>query len=454
LRQNSRILKLYLFSAISEEYRDEFYRQMRQQNVKVIQFLAIFIVFLVLATYFSEGFINYPELLHGYQDYRNVTLYFLVTALPVAILFSALRKNQPYETLHRYNWLAFLYAALFIGGNIWLSFLSQANPRNAITMLMMSMLLIGAMMVLTFAETILLIVPCVAVFSIGLAFFQTDPALWLGNYSVFCFVIVAFFMVSRMLYSYHVNYYIKVKTIEEHTLEIKRANEAKNEILGIVAHDLRSPISNIQSLVEMIQSYSLSEAEKEEYLSRILECCVKANTTISDIITAAKHDRIGEMIVSEENLNASLREICSVWERIINGKRHFSLSLPPHDLFVDLNKDKFHRIMDNLISNAIKFTTEKTGNIQVGLMPHNGSARIMVKDNGIGIPRHQVPHLFDKFTSAGRNGLNNEISVGLGLNISKQLVEKHKGRIHVETEENKGSTFYIDLPVKTNIITT
>jgi two-component system sensor histidine kinase VicK len=446
-------LKLYLFTPIPEKYRGEFYKQMRQQNVRIIHVLAITMVLLVTVTYASEVFFDYSTLLKNYTAYRNVTAYFLITALPLAILFTWLRQKRSHEALHKFNWLAFLYAGLFIGGNIWLSFLSQANPKNAITMLMMSMLLIGAMMVLTLAETLLLIFPCIAVFTIGLAYFQTDPALWLANYFVFCFVITAFFVVSRMIYSYHVNYYTKVRTIEENTLEIRLANEAKNEILSVVAHDLRSPISNIQTLVELIQNYELSAVEKNEYLRRIVDCCIKANTTIRDIINTARQDTMAEMTVSRENLNTVIWDMYSGWEKIINGKRKLNLVLPAQEVFADINKDKFHRIMDNLISNAIKFTTELNGSISIELRINDNKACIAVKDNGIGIPEHQLPHLFEKFTAAGRTGLNNEASIGLGLSISKQLVEKHKGRIYVETEEYKGTTFYIELPLKTNIIT-
>jgi len=446
-------LKLYLFTPIPEKYRGEFYKQMRQQNVRIIHLLAITMVLLVTATYMAGAFFDYRSLLKNYPAYRNVTAYFLATALPVALLFGWLRRSRKPDTLHRFNWLAFSYAALFIGGNIWLSFLSQANPKNATTMLMMSMQLIGAMMVFTLAETLLIILPCITVFTIGLAYFQTDPALWVANYFVFCFTITAFFVVSRMLYSYHVNYYTKVRTIEENTVEIQRANESKNEIMSMVAHDLRSPISNIQSLVELMQNYELTEAEKAEYLRRIIDCCNKANMTMRDIIMAAKQEHISGMVVSEENLNLVLWEIYSGWEKIVHGKRKFNLLLPAQELYTDLNKAKFHRVMDNLISNAIKFTTEDQGSISIELQAAGSNARISVKDNGIGIPPHQVPHLFEKFTTAGRSGLNNEASVGLGLNISKHLIEKHKGRIYVETAEYEGTTFYIELPLKTNNIT-
>lgn len=420
---------------------------MRQQNVKTIHFLAVSVLTGILLIRFSAIFIDYTHMVNYHLRYRSVSNYFIITSILFAGSLTLIRKYVPYQRLHKYNWVAFLYAASFIGGNIWFSFLAQNNPKNTITMLMMALLLIAAMMVLSLLETILLIVPCVVVFTFGLAHFQTNPEQWVANYVVFCFVVSGFFMLSRLLYSYHVNSYIKVKTIEENTLEIKHANEAKNEILSVVAHDLRSPISNIQSLVEMIQNYELSEEERTDYLARIVECCVKANTTIRDIITAAREDKMGEMAVSEECLNQCLQEICTGWKKIINGKRELQLVLPREKIFAGINKDKFNRIMDNLISNAIKFTTEETGNIRVELQAAGNMARIMVKDNGIGIPPDQVPHLFEKFTSASRAGLNNEVSVGLGLNISKQLVEKHRGRIYVESRENDGASFYIELPV-------
>jgi two-component system sensor histidine kinase VicK len=308
-------VKLYFLSPISENYREDFYNQMRQQNVKAMHVVSLFLAASELLIYFSAMFIDYGSMIKSFDRYYNVCVYFLVISLIFAGIFTFIKKGTQGKDLWKYNVLAILYASLVIAGNIWLSFIAQGNPKNSLTMLMMSMLLIAALMVLTLGETFLITIPCFIVFTFGLKYFQTNMEFWITNYLVFCFILIGFLGISRLLYSYHVNYFIKVKTIEDKTIETIQANESKTEILSIVAHDLRSPIANIQTLVEMMQSTGQTDAEKMIYLEHIRDCCEKANSTIRDIITAAKEDRAGMMIVTRESLNDLLLGICNGWQR-------------------------------------------------------------------------------------------------------------------------------------------
>ncbi|RZK35204.1 MAG: ATP-binding protein, partial [Hymenobacter sp.] len=100
--------------------------------------------------------------------------------------------------------------------------------------------------------------------------------------------------------------------------------------------------------------------------------------------------------------------------------------------------------VNNLISNAIKFTRDGSS-ITLSLEERPEKVMIIVSDNGIGIPERFHAALFDKFSPAGRTGLNGEPSVGLGMSIIKTIVEWHEGRIWFESEETKGTTFYIEI---------
>jgi two-component system sensor histidine kinase VicK len=116
------------------------------------------------------------------------------------------------------------------------------------------------------------------------------------------------------------------------------------------------------------------------------------------------------------------------------------------DVLVHINTDKFNRVLDNLISNALKFSKEKD-KLDLILGTTGGYAVLQVQDHGLGIPKDMLPHIFERFTKAGRQGLKGETSTGLGLSIVKQIIEKHGGKISVDSEEGKGSTFTIKLPV-------
>jgi two-component system sensor histidine kinase VicK len=115
------------------------------------------------------------------------------------------------------------------------------------------------------------------------------------------------------------------------------------------------------------------------------------------------------------------------------------------EIYVEFDDMKLMQAVNNLISNAIKFTP-KGGIITVCLTDKDKTVLITVADNGIGIPQKYHDTLFDKFTRARRPGLNGEPTTGLGMSIIKTIVEWHRGQIWFESEENKGSTFYIEIP--------
>lgn len=109
-----------------------------------------------------------------------------------------------------------------------------------------------------------------------------------------------------------------------------------------------------------------------------------------------------------------------------------------------VNNDKFSRVISNLISNAVKFS-HSNSTILITTQYTTESVLIKVADNGIGIPKQMQEVIFDKFTKAGRKGTAGEKSFGLGMSIVKQIVELHGGKIWLESEENKGTTIYIEL---------
>lgn len=108
---------------------------------------------------------------------------------------------------------------------------------------------------------------------------------------------------------------------------------------------------------------------------------------------------------------------------------------------------KFIQVITNLVSNAIKFTQDDgTISIHVEDKEDTGTLLITIEDNGIGIPDKYHASLFDKFTKARRPGLRKEPTIGLGMSIIKTIIEWHNGKIWFESEENKGTTFYLEIP--------
>ncbi len=110
-----------------------------------------------------------------------------------------------------------------------------------------------------------------------------------------------------------------------------------------------------------------------------------------------------------------------------------------------MDESKFVQIVNNLVSNALKFTRDQ-GVISLNVMDQGATVLFAFKDDGIGIPEKHHATLFEKFTDARRPGLNGEPTVGLGLSIVKTIVDWHQGRIWVNSKENDGTCFYVEIP--------
>lgn len=438
-------MKLYLISSIEPEFKDGFSNQTRLQNFKIAQIIAVISLVLGAIWRSTTLFFDYHPVFPNFQEYLAINSYFAIISFFFVIAFMRMRKQMEPETLAKYHWIVWLYALLFIIKNIGFSFVAQRNPSNTMAMLLLGLFLVAGVLVFSLRETIAIAAITFVIFIVGLGYFQTDSNLWVSNMVAFCIILSVYVTISRVLYTYHANYYKKVRTIELKNKEIELANESKNELLSMVAHDLRSPLNNIQSLVEIMQMPG-QENEQAAYFQYIKDCCDKADRIIREIVAAAQDENSTNVLKTPEHISTLLQDCVRNWKKVINNKVSLELVLPEEWIVLPVHKDKVQRIIDNLIGNAIKFTPETNGKIVVELKKMDTHIQISVMDNGVGIPKKDIPHLFDKFTSAGRTGINNEASIGLGLHISKQFAEQHGGKLWVESIEDEGSTFYLNLP--------
>jgi two-component system sensor histidine kinase VicK len=241
---------------------------------------------------------------------------------------------------------------------------------------------------------------------------------------------------------------------ERKNLEIKHKQlyDAQETIMHLVAHDLKNPLNNIEIIVGLLQSHAAvrgiapacAQQEVQKLLTLASQACTNAGTLLQDVLYLGQLEAT-RLEKHRTDLNAFLRERLEVF-RVTAGEKNISLvlDLPQEPLYAAIHRDKFGRILDNLLSNALKFTPAE-GTIQVSLQAHDGRVRLTVRDTGLGIPPELQPRVFDKFTSASRPGLYGDTTTGLGLFITKQIVEMHQGQIWLESVENEGTTFYIEL---------
>lgn len=240
-----------------------------------------------------------------------------------------------------------------------------------------------------------------------------------------------------------------ITTVKENYRDLERHGAKKNSILEILSHDLAVPLANIQALADVLSESTQGYNDKE--VSHIIDIIRRSSTQSVRMIREFVHQEFlesssVELFATRENLVVKMLEVVEQYkssEGKINKEFRFSTSSDTIHATIDSNK--FMQVINNLISNAIKFTKEG-GLISIDLSEQNSTVLITIKDNGIGIPKKYHDKLFDRFTPARRQGLLGEPSTGLGMSIIKTIVEWHKGRIWFESEENVGTTFYIEIP--------
>jgi len=238
--------------------------------------------------------------------------------------------------------------------------------------------------------------------------------------------------------------------IHQQNQELKRLNADKDRFIAILAHDLKNPFNALLGLSEVLfkEISKLSNDEIVEFANHINTSAKNTYNLLEDLLMWAISQsgklpynpqqlnitRVCNNIIEDLKLNASNKNIT------INSSSDNQINL-----FADLNMLK--TILRNLVSNAIKFT-HNGGCININVMQNETNTIISVIDNGIGIDSGKLTKLFDISQSQTTTGTADELGTGLGLILCKEFVEKHGGKIWVESEKEKGSTFYFTIPLK------
>ncbi len=246
------------------------------------------------------------------------------------------------------------------------------------------------------------------------------------------------------------------RAIEAHAEELRAANEAlrernqeKDRIMSIVSHDLRSPLSGIRGLAELLQG---PEAEDpvlvREFAQLITDAADQLLDLVNDLleITRVESGR-ARLSLSEVDLCQVARSAVKLLEPIARSKElTLKLDCPETPVVLTADEPKLRQILNNLLSNAVKFTP-RGGQIRTRIRTVEESVELVVEDTGIGIPPEHLPHLFEKFGPHQRPGTQGERGTGLGMPIVKHFVELHGGRIEVESTVGVGTRFTIVLPL-------
>ncbi|MDD3149284.1 MAG: ATP-binding protein [Candidatus Gastranaerophilales bacterium] len=236
--------------------------------------------------------------------------------------------------------------------------------------------------------------------------------------------------------------------IKEQNEKIKETDRIKNEFLANISHELRTPMNAIIGFSEALKLKIFGELneKQEDYVNDIHTSGIHLLGMINDILDLAKLEaKKIELCKTDFSVFQSINEAIGI-TRPLAEKKNITIKLNCEDKNAQIHADrkKFQQILYNLISNAIKFTDDN-GKIEVNYKISGNNIRIYVKDNGIGIDEKYHDKIFAKFQQVDNSLTRKYSSTGLGLTITKELVELHGGKIWIESKQNEGSKFIFEL---------
>ncbi len=236
--------------------------------------------------------------------------------------------------------------------------------------------------------------------------------------------------------------------LQNQARELRELNETKDKFFSIIAHDLRSPFTTVIGFAELL-SDQLKDAGDEmmkDYATSIQKSSYLAMDLLNNLMDWAR-TQTGKMPFTPEKINlASLTEETLAFFADTARNKSISITTKMDDpAIVFADRKMLSSVLYNLVSNAIKFT-HPGGTIIIECKNSDKETLISVGDSGIGISEDMLVDLFNIDKNLGRQGTEGEPSTGLGLQLCKEFVEQHSGKIRVESTEGKGTSFYVSLP--------
>jgi PAS domain S-box-containing protein len=231
----------------------------------------------------------------------------------------------------------------------------------------------------------------------------------------------------------------------------KEIDKMKSEFVSVVSHQLRTPLTGIKWFTELLgknKQQNLTD-EQKEYVAQIAEGNARMVRLVDDLLNVSRMEQSDKYVIEKQEV-----DVLSVISKVIRGelvfaqRRGIDIRLdrrcPSVKLVID--EEKLSQVFHNIINNAIKYSLSGAV-VEIGCQVKKDEIVYFVKDSGVGIPKAQQRRIFEKFFRAD-NVASTESGTGLGLYISKFILERHGGRLWFESEQNKGTTFYIALPKK------
>lgn len=235
--------------------------------------------------------------------------------------------------------------------------------------------------------------------------------------------------------------------------EQQRIDADRKQFVSNVSHELRTPLTSVRSYIEALHDGAWKDPKlAPKFLKVTQDETDRMIRMINDLLTLSRMDSgTQKMDVELVNINELFNYVLNRFDMILKKDEHpakmytIKRYFTKRDLWVDLDTDRFTQVLDNLMNNAIKYSPDG-GVITCRLYETRNKVILSISDQGLGIPRKDIPHIFDRFYRVDKARSRQQGGSGLGLAISKEVVEALHGQLWAESVEGKGSTFYIALP--------
>ncbi len=237
----------------------------------------------------------------------------------------------------------------------------------------------------------------------------------------------------------------KQDIINQKNKDLEESNAVKDKFFAIIGHDLRSPIADLQSMLELLQSGDLTQNEFNGLLGQLNKRVYATRYLIDNLLNWAMTQKDGGNFNPEKiNLKNVVDENIDLIKKAADVKNIVLSSNVNETEFVIADLDMIKLVIRNLLTNAVKFTP-RGGKVNINSVEVNGEAEISVSDTGVGIDKDSARKLFDVTKSFSTIGTGGETGSGLGLGLCKEFIEKNSGKIWVESKPGEGSTFKFTL---------
>ena len=222
---------------------------------------------------------------------------------------------------------------------------------------------------------------------------------------------------------------------------LKELDRLKSEFVSTVSHDLRTPLTTIQGYIELLARVGPLNEEQQDFIDNALHSLSHITALISDLLYIGRIEAGYDLEMQPFRINDVIQQSVDAHTMLIEqGELYAATDIPDEPLWIHGNARRIRQVLDNLISNAIKYS-RPGGVVKVSAQPGTDYVIVSIEDDGIGIPLEEQPKLFERFYRVHTPEAEDIYGTGLGLSIVKSVIEKHKGRVWVRSYPGKGSTF-------------